>query len=95
MIPICWHAPCTIWPPTALELPGPQAVTVEMAARVLGPAGVVNAPLALWAQWANPMFSRAGAPALEQPAARYPKVEALVRSLEGQGLVRRTAERVV
>ena len=60
MIPICWHAPCTIWPPTALELPGPQAVTVEMAARVLGPAGVVNVPLALWAQWANPMFSRAG-----------------------------------
>ena len=64
-----------------------HTVTIELAGKGRGPAGLVQVPDDLWAQWADPQFRQAGETA---PAAREsscPKVAALLRKLHANGFV--------
>ena len=72
-------------------LPGPEALTVQLSANGLGEAGSVDVPSTLWAKWAHPMFHKAGALAPKQDPTTCPNVEALMSTLETQGLVRRSS----
>ena len=64
-----------------------DAVTIEVAGRGLGPAGSVQVPDDLWAQWADPHLQRAGEAAPTTPESSCLKVAALLRRLHADGPV--------
>ena len=63
-----------------------DAVTIELAGRDLGLAGSVQVPDDLLAQWADPLFQRAGEAAPTTPESSCRKVAALLRRLHADGL---------
>ena len=72
---------------SSTKLHDQSKVTVELAARGLGPAGSVPVPLEVWDEWADPIFGAAGMRVGALPPSRCPKVAALLQALHGQGLV--------
>ena len=72
---------------SSTELYDHSKVTVELAARGLGPAGSVPVPPEVWDEWADPDFGGAGMRVGALPPSRCPKVAALLQTLHGQGLV--------
>ena len=84
------HHLATHGPPdkaSSLQPEDGDAVTIELAGRGLGPAGSVQVPDDLWAQWAKSHFQRAGEAAPTAPESLCPKVAALLRRLNADGLV--------
>ena len=77
---------------SSLVLGEGRKVTMELAARGLGPVGSVQVPPHLWGQWADPCFDWAGRNAPSQPHSHCPKALALLTALERQGLVQGTDE---
>ena len=69
-----------------------RKVTVELAAKGLGPARSIQVPPSLWEQWADPCFDWAGRHARTQPHSHCPNALALLTALERQGLVQGTSE---
>ena len=69
------------------KLHNQSKVTVELAARGLGPAGSAPVPPDVWDEWAEPDFGGAGMRVGALPPSGCPKVAALLQTLHGQGLV--------
>ena len=71
---------------SSTKLHDQSKVTVELAARGLGPAGSMPVPPEVWDEWADPDFGGAGMRVGALPPSRCPKV-ALLQTVHGQGLV--------
>ena len=64
-----------------------EHVSLDTAARGVGPAGRVEVPQHMWDAWADPHFERAGRTAPTQPHSNCPKAAAMVRALVKDGLM--------
>ena len=69
-----------------------QQVTVDLAAKGIGPTGQVHVPSDLWTEWADPKFIQAGTKAPPQPPSKCPKVAAMLRTLCRDGLLAQTGD---
>ena len=72
---------------SSTKLHDQSKVTVELAARGLGPAGSVLVPADVWGSWADPDFGGAGVQVGALPPSQCPKVAALLATLHDHGLV--------
>ena len=86
------HVLATNGPPDEASSPtlraGVQApVSVETAAKGVGPARRVELPRHMWDAWVDPQFDWAGRNAPTKPHSNCPKAAAMVRALVKEGLM--------
>ena len=89
------HHLATSGPPDSASSPhlgSKDDVTLETAAKGIGPAGSVHVPPDLWDTWADPLFEAAGRHAPSQPPTACPKAAAMLRALFHDGLLAPTQD---
>ena len=89
------HHLATLGPPDSASSPhlgSKDDVTLETAAKGIGPVGSVHVSPDLWDTWADPLFEATGHHAPSQPPTACPKAAAMLRALLRDGLLAPTQD---